>query len=505
MAERCGFFNATNSSDPDRVYDSSDFAAYFASFIGNGVFAKHSDQLRVAQQDSPDMSVQVLGGQAWINGWWYENTSTLNIDIDPADGTLDRIDIIVVQFDLTNRVIKTIVRKGSPSAGATAPALNRDDDLWELKLAEVNVPHGTVNITDGKITDTRSDTTVCGWVSGLIDQMDTTELFNQLKEATQDAVDAMNDAIDGTIAGNLQTYRRSLRVETEIPAEADLNEYQTAGNYGCSVADNVAGIKNKPSGLANQFLLFVHTVGSAVLQEVVDAVDGSRWCRASTGAWVQTYDSSSIVPVANGGTGASTAADACENLGLNEQTGYFKAGRNSLSDLSRDNLYNLPPGTYLVSQNASGGPTGETGYANLLIGYSGGNRMIALLSYDNGDIYAAYGSSASGNLKWMPVSSARTLYGGENSAWTVNLVGQIILININGVTTGNGSWDSTTCPYTIPSQYRPSGFQYGTLIAENGGSVTGLIHVKTDGSIAVLNFGNSGTSSPRYGSLAYMY
>ena len=323
MAERCGFFNATNSSNPDRVYDSSDFAAYFASFIGNGVFAKHSDQLRVAQQSSPDMSVQVLGGQAWINGWWYENTSTLNIDIDPADGTLDRIDIIVVQFDLTNRVIKTIVRKGSPSAGATAPALNRDDDLWELKLAEVNVPHGTVNITDGKITDTRSDTTVCGWVSGLIDQMDTTELFNQLKEATQDAVDAMNEAIDGTIAGNLQTYRRSLRVETEIPAEADLNEYQTAGNYGCSVADNVAGITNKPSGLANPFLLFVHMVGSAVLQEVIDAVDGSRWCRAGAGAWFQTYDSSSVVPVADGGTGATTAEGAARTLAFVRLVGQY--------------------------------------------------------------------------------------------------------------------------------------------------------------------------------------
>lgn len=201
MAERCGFFNATNAANPDRVYDSSDFAAYFASFIGNGVFAKHSNQLRVAQQKSPDMSVQVLGGQAWINGWWYDNTSTLNLRIDPADGTLDRVDIIVVQFNLTKREIKTIVRKGSPSAGATAPMLNRDDDLWELKLAEVNVSHGTVNITDVKITDTRSDTTVCGWVSGLVDQMDTTELFNQLQEATQDAVDAMNNALTDVWAG----------------------------------------------------------------------------------------------------------------------------------------------------------------------------------------------------------------------------------------------------------------------------------------------------------------
>lgn len=497
MAERYGFFNATNSSNPDRVYDSSDFAAYFASFIGNGVFAKHSDQLRVAQQDSPDMSVQVLGGQAWINGWWYENTSTLNLDIDPADGTLDRIDIIVVQFDLTNRVIKTIVRKGSPSAGATAPELNRDDDLWELKLAEVNVPHGTVNITDVKITDTRSDTTVCGWVSGLIDQMDTTELFNQLKEATQDAVDAMKDAIDGTIAGNLQTYRRSLRVETEIPAEADLNEYQTAGNYGCSVADNVAGIKNKPSGLANQFLLFVHTVGSEVLQEVIDAVDGSRWCRAGTGAWVQTYDSSSIVPVVNGGTGATTQDAARSNLGLNGQTGYLKAGRGSISNLSHDTLYNLAPGSYLVNQNASGGPTGEKEYANLLVSYSSVNRMVALLAYTNGDIYIAYGASSSGSLKWMPVGGSRVLYNSDN--WIVTLTGSAVLVIVHAVTTGSGSWDSVTCPYQLPEQYKPIYTSWAPLITANGGSTTGVVQVEMDGRIKVLNYGSSGSKNQRFG------
>lgn len=393
MAERCGFFNATNSSNPDRVYDSSDFAAYFASFIGNGVFAKHSDQLRVAQQDSPDMSVQVLGGQAWINGWWYENTSTLNLDIDPADGTLDRIDIIVVQFDLTNRVIKTIVRKGSPSAGATAPELNRDDDLWELKLAEVNVPHGTVNITDGKITDTRSDTTVCGWVSGLIDQMDTTELFNQLKEATQDAVDAMNDAIDGTIAGNLQTYRRSLRVETEIPAEADLNEYQTAGNYGCSVADNVAGIKNKPSGLANQFLLFVHTVGSEVLQEVIDAVDGSRWCRAGAGAWVQTYDSSFVVPVENGGTGMISNPSMLTNLSSTSAASVLQAS-------PRPGVTGILP----ISQGGTGATSAVPARTNLGIfktlwtgSFRSGSIVVPGLSdYNVIGVYFSAGSTDSG-------------------------------------------------------------------------------------------------------------
>lgn len=257
MAERSGFFNATNSTNPDRVYDSSDFAAYFASFIGNGVFAAHSDQLRVAQQSSPDMSVQVLAGQAWINGWWYENTAPLTLSIDAADGTLDRIDIVVVQFNLTNREIKTLVRKGTPSAGATAPTLNRDDDLWELKLAEIDVSHGTVNITDGKVTDTRSNSEVCGWVSGVVDQMDTTELFNQLKEATQEAVDAMNEALDGSTEGDLKAHKKSLLLTNNISGGTDLNTLTEAGNYSCSAEDS-ATVINKPADVTGAFMLFVY-------------------------------------------------------------------------------------------------------------------------------------------------------------------------------------------------------------------------------------------------------
>lgn len=320
MAERCGFFNATNSSDPDKVYDSSDFAAYFASFIGNGVFAKHSDQLRVAQQYSPDMSVQVLGGQAWINGWWYENTSTLNLDIDPADGTLDRIDIIVVQFDLTNRVIKTIVRKGSPSAGATAPELNRDDDLWELKLAEVDVSHGTVNITDGKITDTRSNTEVCGWVSGLINQMDTTELFNQLKEATQGAVNAMKEALDGTTAGKLQS---------------DVEDLQKTA--------------------------------------LIDK-------------------------------------------------------RGSISDLSIQALLGVDPGSYDVPAAAVNGPDGETGIGNIMLSHCSEDRVSSLLTYDSGNVYAAYGSTADSGANWKRLAdwesiSQKLLWEGSFNSGSITVPG----------------------------------------------------------------------------------
>lgn len=114
--------------------------------------------------------------------------------------------------------------------------------------------------------------------------------------------------------GDLQQYRRSLRVETEIPSGADLNAYQSAGNYGCSVAD-VSTIWNKPSGLSDPFLLFVQSIGTGTtLQEIVSS-NGSRWSRTGVQEWNLTYDSLQTIPVKNGGTGATSLMSNAVLLG----------------------------------------------------------------------------------------------------------------------------------------------------------------------------------------------
>ena len=87
--ERCGFFDANLVGEEyDRVYLASQFAAYFASFIGNGVYASKSDKLQVVEQDLQGMAINVLGGQGWINGYWYENTESISLAIDVADGVM---------------------------------------------------------------------------------------------------------------------------------------------------------------------------------------------------------------------------------------------------------------------------------------------------------------------------------------------------------------------------------------------------------------------------------
>jgi parallel beta-helix repeat protein len=178
--ERCGFFDANLVGEEyDRVYLASQFAAYFASFIGNGVFAEHSNQLQVMEMATPQMQIGVERGQAWINGYWYENTDMLYLPIDVADGVLNRIDSVVLRLGFSERNMWLAVKKGTPAINPIAPEVTRTADYYELQLATISIPAGSIKITQAQITDTRMNQNVCGWVTGVIDQVDTTTLFNQ--------------------------------------------------------------------------------------------------------------------------------------------------------------------------------------------------------------------------------------------------------------------------------------------------------------------------------------
>lgn len=117
-----------------------------------------------------------------------------------------------------------------------------------------------------------------------------------------------------------------------------------------------------------------------------------------------------------------------QNLAMNEAIGgAFVSGRSAIglpviSDLSRDALYLLPPGTYLVSKTAVNGPISGY-YGNILVGYSAGNRLIAYLCYDNGDVWTVRGSSGPGGaLAWAKLFHNQDhIYLGNNMA----IVGQL--------------------------------------------------------------------------------
>ena len=180
MAQECGFFNAQLVGEEyDRVYLAEQFAAYFASFIGNGVFGSSMQQLEVTANN--DMTTNVLSGQAWINGWWYRNTDVYTLSHSVADGILSRIDIVVLRWDHLARDMYLAVIEGTPSANPIKPPIVRNADYYDLQLCYVSIPAGSIRITQAQITDTRLDNSVCGLVTGVVDQIDTTTLFNQFE------------------------------------------------------------------------------------------------------------------------------------------------------------------------------------------------------------------------------------------------------------------------------------------------------------------------------------
>jgi len=227
---KSGMFNSVNG---DRVYKAEDFARYFATFIGNGVFPNPSTGLQVIENG--DMSVNVSAGQGWINGYYITNDADYNLSLDVADGVLNRIDRVVMQLNYLNREITLVVKKGTFASSPVAPELIRDADVYELALADVYVGQGVVSVTQANITDTRLNSELCGIVHGTVNQVDTTTLFNQYlawfeetktnnetemenwiaqEQADFDAWFAMiQGQLNGDIAGNLQNQITSLSDE----------------------------------------------------------------------------------------------------------------------------------------------------------------------------------------------------------------------------------------------------------------------------------------------------
>ena len=170
MAISYGFFNSVNG---DRTYNADDISNYFLKLISNGVFATPSNAMQV--QESDGMTVQVSAGWGFINCKWINNDAPYLLTLDAADVVLNRVDRIVLRLNATNaaRNMEIAIKKGTAASSPQPPALTRvTGAVWELSLARIYVAAGATSITQANITDERSDTSVCGYVTGLIDQID---------------------------------------------------------------------------------------------------------------------------------------------------------------------------------------------------------------------------------------------------------------------------------------------------------------------------------------------
>ena len=219
-----GFFD---SVDGDRKYNADDISNYFLKLISNGVFATPSSSMQVLA--SSGMTVKVSQGWGFIKCKWINNDSDFYLTLDESDIILNRADRIVLRLNQETRLIEIAVKKGTPAENAYAPDLQRDEKIWELSLAYVYVWAGQKEITQANISDERGYSHLCGWVTGLIQQIDTTNLFTQYDTAFWLWFHTIKDSIipNATLVRQLSTsYITTAEEETTIPIEnAEYNPY----------------------------------------------------------------------------------------------------------------------------------------------------------------------------------------------------------------------------------------------------------------------------------------
>lgn len=171
-----GFFNSVNG---DRLYNADQMSSIFEGLITDGVYESVANKLAV--QPNEDMVIQIATGRGWFNKHWVNNDSEYLLTLENADVVLNRYCAVCIRVDNTDSVRNAVpyLKYSQFATNPVKPEMTRTETIKEYCLAYVKIRAGATEILASDIEDTRFDTELCGWVTGLITQVDTSTLYSQ--------------------------------------------------------------------------------------------------------------------------------------------------------------------------------------------------------------------------------------------------------------------------------------------------------------------------------------
>ena len=162
-----GHFDSTE--EDARELTAEDFAAFTRALWTDGV-RNGGTTLQVTADSG--LKLKLDAGDALVQGYAMSLSEDVSgryypIELETAHPSLPRIDRVVLRLDRTIAVRKVTpeVLLGTAGASPAPPALTRNNNIWELSLAQVRVNPGAMNITSANITDERMDDGLCGLIN----------------------------------------------------------------------------------------------------------------------------------------------------------------------------------------------------------------------------------------------------------------------------------------------------------------------------------------------------
>lgn len=270
MAElKAGFYNAVMVDGvPDRTYNADEVNNFLEGLVSNnGIYANVSTACQVVINEG--MQVIVKAGKGMVDNHWFKIESDVALDIEAADVILNRIDSIVVRNNNTDRTITLEVKTGELATSPVAPTLTRTEEIYEICLANIIVNKNITAITSSLISDTRPNNEVCGWITGVIEQMDTTTLYEQYEEAQNNFINTKTaefsewESEQQEIFDNwFETIKDDVRTTTLYREYSDVYSSTFAGEQDITIPTT---LNYKNNGLD---VLNVHINGNKLVEDV---------------------------------------------------------------------------------------------------------------------------------------------------------------------------------------------------------------------------------------------
>lgn len=274
MAMRYGYFDSeiTGYDDEnmpifDRAESSELLCLIFANLISNGVLASPSNCFAVEQSEG--MTIKIQPGFGLIKGHFAYDDEVSTLQIAKAPRSYKRIDAVVLRLNNLKRLIEIIVKQGEEAEKPVSPALVQpvSGDYYELCLAEITINAGQTVITTSSISDTRPNSAKCGYITQLIDHLDTSVFYNQLTafyeefvkrsdDSYQSFTDQMNAYFQNLQGNGLMQMQNIVDILNAFETKSENDFTDWFENVKSQLSDDVAGhLQNEVNSLTKNVFL----------------------------------------------------------------------------------------------------------------------------------------------------------------------------------------------------------------------------------------------------------
>lgn len=189
------------------TYAAEDAETYLCTRT-SGVFSSDG---HFAIEITDDRQVTISPGLAWINNGDYTgksvvNTSPVALAVPVADGSLNRIDRVVLRFDKALNRSDIMLLSGTPASTPVAPAISRTELVYDLALYDIAVAAGSIRVVNNNITSNLLNEELCGLMRDGVTGIPTAQLQKQVEEL-MDVLKGQGDALVAELRAEIDAVK----------------------------------------------------------------------------------------------------------------------------------------------------------------------------------------------------------------------------------------------------------------------------------------------------------